>query len=135
MHCKCPLTNYSAHRSAGGLGAQSSIAILAVQVREQEHQWKRKRPNNRSNPRPDFEGASSTVSKSAGKIDRADHQQCQGYVMLITLAPMLLCANHSMELGAPVTGRQDPLKFLGHYHYVRFWHKADIGLCTAHVCF
>jgi hypothetical protein len=33
------------------------VAVLAVQVRGQQHQRKRERPDNRSNPRPDFEAA------------------------------------------------------------------------------
>jgi hypothetical protein len=56
-------------------GALGTLTILAVQVREQEHQWKRKRSNNRSNPRPDFEGTSSTLSNPAGKIDTTDKQR------------------------------------------------------------
>src|SRR5262245_639971 len=56
-------------------GALRTLTILAVQVREQEHQWKCKRSNNCSNPRPDFEGASSTLGNPAGKIDTTDKQR------------------------------------------------------------
>jgi hypothetical protein len=48
------------------------VAVLAAQVREQEHQRKRERPDKRSNPRLDLEAASSTLSNSTGKIDRND---------------------------------------------------------------
>ena len=59
------------------------VAVLAVQVREQEHQWKRQRPDNRSNPCPNFEAASSTLGNSTGKIDRndkTDHHQREGNI-------------------------------------------------------
>jgi hypothetical protein len=47
-------------------------AVLAMQVREQEYQWKRERPDKHSNPRPGFETASSTLGNSTGGIDRTD---------------------------------------------------------------
>ncbi|MGA8387043.1 MAG: hypothetical protein WB769_03815, partial [Pseudolabrys sp.] len=70
---QCPLLALSGHfNRAYRLG---TVAILAMQVREQEHQRKRERPDNCSNPRPDFERASPTLSNSTGKVDRTDHQQ------------------------------------------------------------
>jgi hypothetical protein len=87
------------------------VAVVAVQVREQEHQWKRERSDNRSNPRPDFEAASSTLGNSAGKIhrtDRSDRQQCEENVAVegndvgahLCNPLMLPCAAYSMELVA-----------------------------------
>jgi hypothetical protein len=55
------------------------FAVLAAQVWEQEHQWKRERPDERGDPRPDLEAASATLGQPAGKIDRtdqADDHQC-----------------------------------------------------------
>ena len=55
------------------------IAVLAVQVPEQEHQWKRERPEDHGSPCPDYEAASSPLGNSTGKIDRgdrSDRQQC-----------------------------------------------------------
>jgi hypothetical protein len=75
--------------------ALGAVAILAVQFREQEYQEKKpKRPNNHSNPCPDFEGSSSTLSNSAGKIDRADHQRYKDYIAI-----------HYPRKGAPSDGR------------------------------
>jgi hypothetical protein len=48
------------------------LAVVAMQVREQEHQRQRQRPDKRGNPRPDFEAASPTLGNSTGKIDRND---------------------------------------------------------------
>jgi hypothetical protein len=75
-----PITSAGRFSPFGPLGM---VAVLAVQVREQEHQWKRERPDNRSNPCPNFEAASSTLGNSTGKIDRndkADHHQREGNV-------------------------------------------------------
>jgi hypothetical protein len=62
----------------GAFLAFGTLRVLAVQVPEQEHQWKRERPDKRSNPSPDFEAASSTLSNSTGKIYRTDKSD-QGY--------------------------------------------------------
>jgi hypothetical protein len=51
------------------LGPLSLLAVVAMQVREQEHQRQRERPDKRSNPRPDFEASSPTLGNSTGKID------------------------------------------------------------------
>ncbi|MGA6939162.1 MAG: hypothetical protein WB041_27850, partial [Pseudolabrys sp.] len=59
--------------SPQGNTALGTVAVLAMQVWEQEHHWKRERPDKRSNPRPDFEGASATLSNSTSKVDRTDH--------------------------------------------------------------
>jgi hypothetical protein len=59
--------NFSRTLSPSGSGA-----ILAMQVREQEYQWKRERPDNHGNPRPGFEAASSPLGNSTGRIDRTD---------------------------------------------------------------
>jgi len=48
------------------------VAVPAVQIREQQHQRKRQRPDKRGNPRPDFEAAASTLGHAAGKNDRND---------------------------------------------------------------
>jgi hypothetical protein len=40
--------------------------VAAAQVRKQEQQWKRKRPDDRGNPCPDREAASATLGNSAG---------------------------------------------------------------------
>jgi hypothetical protein len=82
-----PGLNFRA-RGASRIGQLDKVAVLAVQVREKEHQGKRERPDNKSNPRPDFEAASSTLGDSTGDIgepnrnldqpDRNDHQQCDG---------------------------------------------------------
>src|ERR1700694_3393294 len=54
------------------------IAVLAVQVRQQEQQWNRQRPeNNPGNPCPAFEAASSTLGNSTGNINRADRSDRQ----------------------------------------------------------
>ncbi|MGA7065720.1 MAG: hypothetical protein WB048_05240, partial [Pseudolabrys sp.] len=62
--------------SLQGNTALGAVAVLAMQVRKQEHNWKRERPDKRSNPRPDFDRASATLSNSTSKVDRTDHQQC-----------------------------------------------------------
>jgi hypothetical protein len=59
--------------------------LLAMQVREQEQQGKRQRPDNCGNPRPDYEMASSTLSNSTGKkhrTDPTDYQQCEHNVLV-----------------------------------------------------
>jgi hypothetical protein len=64
-------------RSAGLFspsGPSGMVAVLAMQVREQEYQWKRQRPDKRSNPGPGSEAASSMLSNSTGKIDRTDQR-------------------------------------------------------------
>jgi hypothetical protein len=60
------------HRLAlRGLGM---LAVLATQVRQQEQQWKRQRPDkNPGNPCPVLEAASATLGSSAGKINRTDN--------------------------------------------------------------
>ena len=47
------------------------IAVLAVQVPEQEHQWKRERPEDHGSPCPDYEAASSPLGNSTGKMIEA----------------------------------------------------------------
>jgi hypothetical protein len=76
------------------------VAVLAVQVREYEHQWKRERPDKRSNPRPHFETASSTLSNSTGKKDRnekTDHHQRQGNIAAYYVGSNA-ALQHTMEL-------------------------------------
>src|SRR6266702_5040965 len=48
------------------------VTALAVQVRKQEHQRKRERPDKGGNPRPAFEAASATLGNSSGKIHRSN---------------------------------------------------------------
>ena len=65
------------------LGVSSVVTVLAVQVRKQEQQRKRERPDDRSNPRPDFDAAPSALSIVSGEIDRndrTDHQQSEGHI-------------------------------------------------------
>ena len=81
------------------------VAILAMQVREQEHQRKRERPDNCSNPRPDFERASPTLSNSTGKVPLAMLRLCWGPLLKLRWRFAL-----RIELVARGTGRQDPLK-------------------------
>jgi hypothetical protein len=51
-----------AHRcNEAGRDALGVIAVLAVQVPEQEHQWKRERPEDHGSPCPDYEVASSPL--------------------------------------------------------------------------
>jgi len=84
-------------------------AVPAMQVREQEYQWERQRPDHRGNPRPDYEAAPSALGNSTGNInrnDRSDAQQCEENVAVERnagahlQAPMPLCAWHNMELVA-----------------------------------
>jgi hypothetical protein len=51
------------------------VTVRAVRAWEQEHQWKRERPNSRGDPCPIFEAASSTLGNSTGEINRKNHQQ------------------------------------------------------------
>src|ERR1700733_4857130 len=74
------------------------VAVPAVQIREQQHQRKRQRPDKRGNPRPDFEAASPSLGNSAGKKDRNDKTTRATASMMH--APMLPCAEYSMELVA-----------------------------------
>jgi hypothetical protein len=46
--------------------------VLTAQVREQEHQRKRKRTDKHGNPCPHFEAAASALGNSTGRIDRSD---------------------------------------------------------------
>jgi hypothetical protein len=84
------------------------VTVAAMQVREQEHQRKRQRPDKRSNPRPDFEAASTTLCYSTGKIDRTDkHDQGDGVHDARSNAA-LRCIQHGV--GGAAAGRQG-LKF------------------------
>jgi hypothetical protein len=59
------------------------VVVVAAQFRKQEYERKRQRPDDRGNPSPDLEAASSTFGNSAGKKyrkDRTGQQQCQGHV-------------------------------------------------------
>ena len=56
-------------RDDSGLGM---VAVLAVQVWEQEHQRKRERTDKHGNPCPHFEAAASALGNSTGRIDRSD---------------------------------------------------------------
>src|SRR5674536_8344 len=63
----------------GPLGSLGMVAVLAAQVREQEHQRKRERPDKRSNPRTDLEAASSTLSNSTGNIDPVSYTHLRAH--------------------------------------------------------
>jgi hypothetical protein len=51
--------------------ASGMADVLAAQVREQEHQRKRKRTDKHSNPCPHFEAAASALGNSTGRVDHA----------------------------------------------------------------
>src|ERR1700719_3424395 len=97
------------------------VAVLAVQVREQEHQLKRQRPDKRSNPHPDYESASSTLSNSPGKIhriDEADYHQSPGYVGAHFASSDAGPRQAWRRFGRAATGRQHPLNSnLRHYRF------------------
>src|SRR5665213_3701772 len=60
------------------------VVVVAVQVREQEYQWQRQRPDDGSNPSPNFKTASPAFGNSTGQIDRSDrrrHQQGEGQIV------------------------------------------------------
>src|ERR1700752_3811275 len=49
-----------------------------MQVRQQEQQWKRQRPDqNPGDPRPGFEAASATLGNPPGKVNRPDQNDRQ----------------------------------------------------------
>jgi hypothetical protein len=78
------------------------VAVVAPQVRKQEHERKRQRTDDRGNPSPDFEAAPSTFSNPAGKKyrkDRTGHQQCEGHVGAHLASPNAP-SKHKMELVA-----------------------------------
>jgi hypothetical protein len=88
------------------------VAVFAVQALEQIHQRKCERPDNRSNPRPNFEAASSTFSNSTGKIhraDRSDRQQCEENVAVegndvgAHLCTLQCCLGCNVSLGIPIS--------------------------------
>src|SRR5262245_54605059 len=86
-------------RNVSGVADNSTgrlcIAVLTVQVREQEYEWKCEWPDNRSNPSPNFKAASATLCNSTSQIDRAarnDHRQCQGYVGAHNASSNAACA-------------------------------------------
>ena len=49
-----------------------AAVALAVQVRKQEHQRKRERPDEGGNPHPAFKASPATLGYSAGKIHRSN---------------------------------------------------------------
>jgi hypothetical protein len=95
------------------------VAVVAVQVREQEHQWKRERSDNRSNPRPDFEAASSTLANSARKIhrtDRSDRQQREENV-----------AVEGIQMRDALADQDAVLRLIANSYLVGLWSPGERG--------